>query len=212
MFLPIGASLLSLGVCLPLFMYYKKSPRPVIAAMFKSLGTACALVVALVAAIRLDSRCFLFVAGISLHVIADYLLEFTFPLGVAFFAGGHLLYIAFFIKVFSLTIPAGICFAVLVFMLVLVFRQWRDKMKKQLPMFAFYGLILSALTAVAVGSGIPQASIGGTLAAVGGVLFFLSDFMLLQRILFPTGRIMPWAVMVSYYAAQLFLAISCLYL
>ncbi len=212
MFLPIGASLLSLGVCLPLFMYYQKALRPVLAAIFKSLGTACALVVALVAAIRLDPRCYLFVAGIGLHVIADYLLEFSFPLGVGFFAGGHLLYIAFFIKVFSITVPAGICFAVLIFMLFLVFRQWHGKMKKQLPIFAAYGFILCALTAIAVGSGILQASLGGTLAAVGGALFFLSDFMLLQRILFPTGRIMPWAVMVSYYAAQLFLAISCLYI
>ena len=80
-----------------------------------------------------------------------------------------------------------------------------------MPMFIVYGIILSVMTAAAVGCGFPQASTQGTLTALGGAVFFISDALLLQRLLFRTGRFMPWAVMITYDTAQLLLASACLF-
>ena len=57
MIMIIGAPALCLLVCLPFFMHYKAIMRYHLASMYKSAGTLCALIPALVAAIRLDPHC-----------------------------------------------------------------------------------------------------------------------------------------------------------
>ena len=47
---------LSIFVCLPFFLYYKKALHMKLAAAFKSLGTLCAASLALTAALRLDPQ------------------------------------------------------------------------------------------------------------------------------------------------------------
>ncbi len=210
MILPLCAALLCFGVCLPLFLHYKKALRPVLGALFKCTGTACALVLALIAGIRLNPTCFLCAGALLLHLTADYLIEFSLPLGSAFFGAGHLLYIAYFVKTFSLSLPAWICFAILVTALAVVLYLWRSKVKNQMLMFSVYGVLLSAMTAAGVGCGLPHASLQGALTAAGAAIFYVSDLLLLQRLLFRTGRLMPWLVMITYYAAQLLLASACL--
>jgi len=73
-----------------------------------------------------------------------------------------------------------------------------------------YGVVLCAMCACAFGGGLTQYTLQGTLIAAGGAFFFLSDTMLLKSMLFPTGRLMPWAVMITYELAQLAFGISCL--
>ena len=210
--LPAGAALLSLGVCLPLFMYYKRSLQPVMGAMFKSLGTACALVIALVAALRIDPRCFVCVAALALHMTADYALEFSFPAGVGLFLAGHVFYIAYFCRVFSLTASHALCLLGFLFILALFLYRCRKAAGKQLPLFIFYGIVLCLLTACAVGGGIFSHTTGGMLAAVGASLFFFSDALLLYRILYPVHPLISWIIMITYYLGQIFMASSCLFL
>ena len=64
----------------------------------------------------------------------------------------------------------------------------------------------------AVGGGLAQYTTQGFLVAGGGALFFLSDMLLVKQMLFPAGRLMPWAVMITYESAQLLFAASCLFL
>ena len=59
----IAASLLCLGVCLPMFMYCKYGARYQLAAMYKAAGTLCALIPALVA---VYAGCILFVLILAL--------------------------------------------------------------------------------------------------------------------------------------------------
>ncbi|MBQ6383307.1 MAG: lysoplasmalogenase [Clostridia bacterium] len=212
MLLFCGATLLSLGVCLPLFMYYKRSLRPVMGAMFKALGTACALVIALVAALRIDPRCFICVAALALHLCADYALEFSFPLGVGLFLAGHVFYIAYFCQVYTLTSSHVLCLLGFLFILGLFLYRCRKAAGKQLPLFILYGVVLCLLTASAVAGGIFSHSNGGMLAAAGASLFFFSDALLLYRILYPVSKSISWIIMITYYLAQLLLASSCLYL
>ena len=41
-------------------------------------------------------------------------------------------------------------------------------------------------------------------------LFFISDVMILVRLLFTAGRSVDWLIMITYYAAQLLFGLSCL--
>ena len=212
MLLCLGAAFLCLGVCLPLFMFYKCALRPVLAAMFKSLGTACALIIALVAALRLDPRCFICAAALLFHLSADYALEFSFSLGFGLFIAGHACYIAYFCQVYPLTSAHGLCLLGFLAILAVLLFRWKKAAGKQLPLFAVYGVILCLLAASAVGGGIFSHTTGGILAAAGAALFYISDALLCQQILFPVPRSVPWLVMGTYYAAQLLLASSCMLL
>ena len=49
-----GLCVVCFGICLPLFLYYKKCLRLHLAAAYKTLGTLCAFLPALIAAIRLE--------------------------------------------------------------------------------------------------------------------------------------------------------------
>ena len=211
MFLSLGAVFLCMGVCLPLFMYYKKSLRPRLAACFKVLGTCCALVVALVAALRLDSQCWVCVIALALQAAGDYALEFSFPLGMGFFMAGHIAYIAWFAQLFPVTVSFAVILGCLLFLTGIVMYRWRDKVGKQMPLFILYALILCGMTAFALSGGFSAFSVRGILIAAAATFFFLSDFMILLRLLFPAGRWLEWTVMVTYYCAQLLFGISCLY-
>lgn len=212
MLFAIGAGLLCLGVCLPLFMYYKRSFRPVLAALFKSLGTTCALIIALVAALRVDSLCFVCVAALALHAVADYALEFSFPLGFGLFIAGHIFYISYFCRIYPLIPTHAICLAGFLVILGVLLVRWRKAAGKQLPLFAVYGVILCILAACAVSGGILSYISGGILAAVGASLFYFSDALLCQQILYPVPKYYSWLIMITYYLAQLLIASSCLML
>ena len=207
----IGVPALCLLVCLPQFMHYKHSMRYSLAAMFKSAGTLCALIPALVAAIRLDPRCYICVLGLLLHAAADYLLEFNLLFGGGFFLAGHICYIAFFSILFPLTAVHMICLAILLAVLIYTFIRYRDKIGKKAPLLVIYGVSLSVMCAFAVGS-LSAGIFPGIMIAAGGALFFISDYILLHRTIYTAGRAVSWVIMITYYSAQLLFGISCLYI
>ena len=96
MFWIIGFFVVVYGVCLPQYLHYKKTGKLALGCAYKSLGTLCAFTMALIAAIRLDPRCYICAGAILLYAAADYLLEFQFMLGAGFFLAGHILSVAFF--------------------------------------------------------------------------------------------------------------------
>lgn len=204
-----GAAALCLLVCLPLFFFHKKALRYRLAACYKSLGTLCAAVPALVAAIRLDPRCWICFAGLMLHAAADWLLEFSLFRGAGLFMAGHVCYIAFFTGLFPVTAVHLFCAVCLLGCSAFLLYRWRKQIGKRMSLFAVYAGVLCLMTACAVAS-LTGRTLQGQLIAIGGSVFFLSDLMLLGKLLFPVSRWMERAVMISYYIAQLLIGISCL--
>ena len=121
----IGASVLCLGCCLPLFMHYKKAMLFPLSYAFKALGTLCALILALVAAIRLDPGCWICVAALALHLVGDILLEERFLVGMGFFLAGHIAYIAFFTRLYPVTSLHVILLLAFLAFSALILYQWR---------------------------------------------------------------------------------------
>ena len=211
MFWIAGVCVVCLGVCLPLFMYYKKSLILHLASAYKSLGTLCAFLLVLTAAIRLDPRCYVCAAAIFLYAVADFLLEYHFMFGAGLFLAGHIFNIAFFLNLSPVSAPHLICFLLLGGAAAYVFYRWRNPIGRQMPVFIVYGLSLVFMSVCAVCC-FAAYSAAGILIAVGGSLFIISDFLLLRRLLFPSGRALSWAVMIIYYVSVLCFGIACLQL
>lgn len=206
----IGAPVLCFAVCLPFFMYYKSRLQYVLASMYKSSGTLCALIPALVAAIRLDPRCWVCVAAVVLHAVADFILEFRMMAGMAVFMAGHICYIAFFTRLVPVSAVHLICLVCLLAVMVFAFWKNRKAMDRQLLPFSVYGVVLSVMAACAVGC-MSAGTVRGVMIAAGGAFFVVSDLILFHRLLYPSGKAVSWIIMITYYTAQLLFGISCLY-
>ena len=202
-------SALSLLVCLPLFMHYKAALRYRLAASYKALGTLCAACLVLIAAVRLDPRCWVCFAGIMLHVFADWFLEFNLFLGTGFFLTGHICYIAFFTTLFPVSTVHLVCAVFLLVLTGVLFYRWRDQIGKRMILFSVYAAILAIMASCAIG-GLTGHTLQGQLIALGGALFFISDSMVCARLLFSAGRSVDWIIMILYYCAQLLFGIACL--
>ena len=119
---------LSMFVCLPFFLHYKRALRLKLAAAFKSLGTLCAAALALIAALRLDPQFWICFAALCLHAAADWSLEFSMLLGAGFFIAGHICYIGFFTHLCPVS---GIHLIAALFLLgitAFLFWRWRKQM------------------------------------------------------------------------------------
>ena len=208
----IGVAALSLLVCLPFYDYYKKSSKLALALAFKVMGTLCAAALVFVAALKLDPRCWVLLAGMLLHTVGDVVLEIHFPIGVGLFLAGHVVYIAFFTTVFPVSVLHLVCFAVLAAALGLILWQWRKAVGKQMPLFILYGLTLCAMGACAIAGGVSAHTASGILIALGGASFLISDAVLLRNLLFPSPRWFHLLIMVTYYGAQLLFGAACLLL
>ncbi len=206
----VGTVVLCLCVCLLMYMYYKQQLRYMLAGLYKSTGTLCAMIPALVAAIKLDPHCYICVAALGLHAIADYILEFNFNLGAGLFLAGHICYIAFFTQIFPVSAVHMLCLAGMVGILVYALYRNRKAIGKRMTLFAIYGAVLCIMTGYALGC-ISSGTSRGIMIAAAGVLFFISDYILLHRTLYTAGKAVSWIIMITYYAAQLLFGFSCLY-
>ena len=190
-------------------MHYKQLLRYHLAASYKTLGTLCAASLALIAALRLEPHCWICFMALLIDSAADYLLEFNFYLGAGFFLAGHICYISY----FSSFLPVSatlliVCLCLLAIIAFLLWR-WRALIGKRMLLFAVYGAVLAVSCSFAI-SGIAAHTLQGQLLAIGGALFFISDAMLLGRLLFTATHAVDWAIMITYYAAQLLIGASCL--
>ena len=210
MWVLLGCVALSLCVCLPLFRHYKPLNLR-LGACFKSLGTLCAMVPALVAALRLDSAAWFFVLAVFLQALGDYLLEFWFETGMGAFLLGHLCYIVIFLKLFPVSIAhlvLAICFLASI---AYVFHRHKARIGKNMLPFAAYGIVLCLMAACGIAGGISAYSLRGWMIALGVSLFFFSDYLLFHRLLFPNAPKHGLIIMITYYMAQLLLGGSCLF-
>ena len=196
------------GVCLPLFMSYKRKQHFHLAACYKTLGTLSTMIPALVACLRLspDGGWFC-VAALVLYSAADFTLEFNLYVGAGLFMAGHILLIAFFTHITPIGTIHLVVLVALVFIAVICFYRWRKQIGKQLPVFSVYTLILVLMCSCAVGCSTANTTQGFLIAFAGG-LFVISDFLLLRRIIFPSGRLLNWLIMITYYLSLFLISVS----
>ena len=209
MFWIAGVCAVAFGVCLPMYLHYKKALRMHLCCAYKSLGTLCAFSMALIAALRLDPRCWICAGAILLYAAADYLLEFRFMLGAGFFLAGHILAIAFFLSLVPFSVLHVAAIVILAATSAYIFWSWRKQIGKQLPVFIVYGVFLVVMCAAAIGC-FSAYTAAGILFACGGALFYISDCILLRRLFFASAASLDWAVMLTYYASVFLFGIGCL--
>lgn len=173
--------------------------------LLKGGTTLIAALLALAGALRsgLGAHC-LIALGIAVCALADVALEKRFVMGMAIFALGHLCYIAAFLLLAPPGPPSLAAFAALGLTIALLAPRLGRRLGQPLPPFVLYALIISAMLALALAQ--------RPLAALGALLFFISDSLLFSRLLRPkAGPLSDDLVILSYYAAQYLLALSTLF-
>lgn len=203
-------SVLCLGTCLPLFMHFKVL-NPPLSLLWKALGTACALALALMGAIPSGGARWLCVAALALCVAADVLLEVNFLVGMGVFIGSHICYTAWFMGRTPLGLAQLAAFAVLLVFAGLLLTRWSSLMQGRMLPFAVYAVILCLMGACGI-SCLLEGGVAGFLTALGAALFVISDAMVCKEVLMPVSRAFDWSAMAIYYGAQLCLGASCLLL
>ena len=204
-----GACAVCLCICLPLYIHYKRTLHLHLACCYKSLGTLCGFLMALISAIRLDPHCWMCAAAILIYAVADYVLEFNFMLGAGIFLAGHICSIAFFLNLVPVSVIHLVALLVLGGTALFVCWRWRKPIGKQMTGFLVYGVSLTVMSCCAFGCFMLNTAMG-ILIACGGALFFISDLILLRSVLFPFGKSADWIIMLTYYSAVLLFGMSCL--
>ena len=141
--------------------------------------------------------------GLVVCAAADVLLDMRFRLGMAAFALGHLCYITAFVLLAPVQPISVAAYAALALVVLLMGRYLGRGMQEPVLPFQLYGLVISAMLALALGL--------RPLTAVGAVLFVVSDSLIFYRFLRPAGRLNDAACILLYYTAQYLLALSTLY-
>ncbi len=204
-----GCAVLCLLVCMPLYLHYKPIQLS-LSLCFKALGTVCALIPALVGALKLSPICWICVAALSFHTIADILLELHFMWGMGCFLLGHLCYIGWFLTRFPFTAAHLICALILLGILVYVLWKYHARIGKNGLPFTLYGITLCAMCACGLAGGCAAFSLSGILTALGAAMFCFSDSLIFYDLTHPDGRRMNRLILLTYYLAQLLLGSSCL--
>ena len=193
------------------------------AAGWKTLASLCFLLVGLWFAFCLPpsgGRRTLVFLGLLLGLIGDALLalRFVFPekfdllfvSGAASFAAGHALYLLYLLGGDGGAWLAGLPFwiAGLALSALYAFRKKTDAGPLQLPGCGYMALVV-AMGAVACGAAVRRPGAGQMLFALGGILFGVSDNLLVAHC-FGTAKAMVYNrwVHYTYYAAQLLIAWS----
>lgn len=195
-------------VCLPLLYRLKKRSKA-LSITFKTLGTCCALVLALYGVFTGRGANWLCAAALAFGTAADAMLEIRFFPGMMLFALGHVCSCIWFV---CLCPPSGVhAWAVLALLAVaagLLF-AWRRLLGKLMLPFAGYAAMLCLMAGLAVGTGWTLGNIGGLLLALGGLLFLVSDIMVARGLIKRMSLRFDCIAMIVYDSAQLLLAAAC---
>ena len=153
----------------------------------------------------------LITGGLLFALIGDILLmlpESRFVLGIGSFAATHALYLAAFISVAGLALINPSTIPLILFSAIMTRFLWAGLRKSlQIPVAA-YIVLITIMTAQAIGAAIEQEGAGLAIAAAGAVLFLASDSMLaIDRFRVPF-RAAQGLVLASYWLGQWLIALS----
>lgn len=123
----------------------------------------------------------LIAGGLAFALIGDILLmlpEERFVLGIASFAATHVLYLAAFIAAAGIALINPSTIPLIIFAVLMARYLWPGVRKSlQIPILA-YLVLITVMTAQAIGAALESGSTGLALAAAGSLLFLASDSML----------------------------------
>ena len=138
--------------------------------------------------------------------VADVLLEQIFNFGACVFALGHICYLAAYFSEAHFSIATAVSFVILLAGMYLIHRkQTVGKSGREILAVVAYGLVLSAMTAGAITYCVQQRDFGSMLTAFGAVGFFISDNILIWRLLSGYESRLQGAVLLLFYYGGVFL-------
>ena len=138
--------------------------------------------------------------------VADVLLEQIFNFGACVFALGHICYLAAYFSEAHFSIATAVSLVVLLAGMYLIHRkQTVGKSGREILAVVAYGLVLSAMTAGAITYCVQQRDFGSLLTAAGAVGFFVSDNILIWRLLSGYESRLQGAVLLLFYYGGVFL-------
>ncbi|MFV1859878.1 MAG: lysoplasmalogenase [Anaerolineales bacterium] len=153
----------------------------------------------------------LIAGGLAFALLGDILLmlpEERFVLGIASFAATHVLYLAAFIVAAGIALINPSAIALIIFATLMARFLWSGVRKSlQIPILA-YVVLITVMTAQAIGAALASESTGLAIAAAGAVLFLASDSILAVdrfRMPFPAARAL---VLSTYWLGQWLIALS----
>ena len=153
----------------------------------------------------------LIAGGLAFALIGDILLmlpENRFVLGIGSFAATHALYLAAFISAAGLALINPSTIPLILFSGLMTRFLWSGLRKSlQIPVFA-YIVLITIMTAQAIGAAVQLEGGGTAIAAAGAVLFFASDSMLaIDRFRVPFNAAQG-LVLATYWLGQWLIALS----
>lgn len=175
--------------------------------MLKGGTTLIAALVAGAAVWQQNSLAACFVLAATLCcAVADVLLEQIFNFGACVFALGHICYLAAYFSEAHFSIATVVSFVILLAGMYLIHRkQTVGKSGREILSVVAYGLVLSAMTAGAITYCVQQRDFGSLLTAAGAVGFFISDNILIWRLLSGYESRLQGAVLLLFYYGGVFL-------
>lgn len=150
--------------------------------------------------------------GLLLAMTGDIALRFDFVLGAAFFALGHLLYIAAMAAFAPFSRQDGLISAGLALISagIVLFLPCFD-FGGMLGMVLAYALVISCMVGKALSNALRQRTLLHTLLAAGSCLFYISDLMLVLYMFGDAPRIVDDLCLITYFPGQGVLASSIYY-
>ena len=175
--------------------------------MLKGGTTLIAALVAGAAVWQQNSLAACFVLAATLCcAVADVLLEQIFNFGACVFAVGHICYLAAYFSEAHFSIATAVSLVVLLAGMYLIHRKHTiGKSGREILSVVAYGLVLSAMTAGAITYCLQEQSFGSMLTAFGAVGFFISDNILIWRLLSGYESRLQGAVLLLFYYGGVFL-------
>ncbi|NLC33137.1 MAG: lysoplasmalogenase [Clostridiales bacterium] len=146
---------------------------------------------------------FLISVGIAVCAAADVVLNLRFKLGMLVFALGHICYISAFVIGGGIHPLNVIIYFIFIMVILLLSGKLKNHLSQAAAPFLAYSFIIAAMFSLALTQPL--------LAALGALLFVLSDSLLFLRFVMTPKPGHHAAVMSAYYLAQFFLALSLMF-
>lgn len=199
----ILAAFLVMALCYAVYQRMKTLPRRsrMPGLLFKCCATCMAAAVCLLGALDGGTTGdWLLLAGLAACMIADGVLALHFPLGIAVFGAGHVLYILAFCVYGAPGLGSLAVFALAMGTLTLLFTRWRTRIGRRLPMFFAYGTLLCAMMALAFSR--------SPVLFIGALLFTFSDATLAYLIFIRRNVRLDYISLAAYYLGQFLIGLS----
>lgn len=157
----------------------------------------------------------LIAGGLAFALLGDILLmlpENRFVLGIGSFAATHALYLAAFISAAGIALVNPSTIPLLLYVVIMTRFLWPGLRKSlQIPVLA-YVVLITIMTAQAIGAAVQQEGAGPAIAAAGAILFLASDSMLATNRFRVPFKAAQGLVLATYWLGQWLIALSTRFL